>query len=63
MVAGGGPAVDGASLVNDPLRVDRNAETEKKWTGGQNVDERNVKAPPLAIILFVYSQRAEELLC
>ncbi len=30
VVAWGGPAVDGTSLLHGPLRVDRNAETEKK---------------------------------
>ncbi len=35
---GAARAVDGASLLHSPLRVDRNAETEKKlngWTKGQ----------------------------
>jgi hypothetical protein len=42
---GAAGAVDGASLLHGPLRVDRNAETEKNWTGGRTVRGRNVKAP------------------
>ncbi len=42
---GAARAVDGASLLHGPLRVDRNAETKKKWTGGRTVGGRNVKAP------------------
>jgi hypothetical protein len=42
---GAAQAVDGASLLHSPLRVNRNAETEKKGTGGRNVSGRNVKAP------------------
>jgi hypothetical protein len=33
VVAGSARAVDGASLLHGPLRVDRNAETEKKVNG------------------------------
>jgi hypothetical protein len=38
---GAARAVNGALLLHGPLRVDRNAETEKK----QNVRGRNIKAP------------------
>jgi hypothetical protein len=43
MVAGGGLGCWRRFASTRPLRVDRNAETEKKWTGGWNVSGRNVK--------------------
>ncbi len=47
VVAGGGRAVDGASLLHGPLRVDRNAETEKKlngWTKGRGTKRQGTVA-------------------
>jgi hypothetical protein len=42
---GAARAVDSALLLHGPLRVDRNAETEKNWTGGPKAGGLNIKAP------------------
>ncbi len=42
---GAARAVDGASLLHGPLRVDRTAGRKKNWTGGRTVGGRNIKAP------------------
>jgi hypothetical protein len=43
---GAARAVDGASLLHGPLRVDRNAETEKKlngWTKGRGTKHQGTQ--------------------